>query len=940
MEKDVKLWLGRLGLGGKAQAKQDAQEALRVAMLAGMSELRTANGQAIFEGVHQTAMQIGTGATQTTLNYGRRDSTTEFDLDEQRQNYRLAAKNADGQLVIEDWNKETGAQAQFQKLQAAGRMIDDMALQLQQAKVPEYDEEGNELPELDKDGNPVPALDDKGLKIPVLLDDGSPKMAPNGKDPVYKSKPKMKSLFSDDDLGNELYEPLKRMGLLPETMIPSQFSQVQKMLDGTFAAYAERLKKDEKGTLGRLFNENKALGKALLGGAVATIGVGLKMDATITTDSPDSLVSSFDVGGAVDTFRKSVTGAEGAASQADAAMGMAQQGYGLVMDVGLAGYEAGSTALADRKEAKKEARTPGREAIAARLAQTIASAAAMELGEQMAPAGVSLAASSAFGAIVQTGLLTTQLAREPDDKVVASVVDELARALHQTLLRLDPKKPGTTAPVAAAATAAQTGLKNGVDAAKVLAALKSDKPGAAQPLFEAALKTALAGALNVPLLQALKQVEYDVKARASEVLDESFGVVEEPPRELVKEHATKATGHEPIWEKAGKGWICETCRIKSAADGEDPAIFSGLLQKRIDRLKLDAALLQWGTTLGGMAMDAAATAVAPLAIAGCALKMAKNLYEAACRARDFDRFVDDHRGMVNAASVYSPSVGQFIKNSAMQGTHYSLNAAFEAVKMIGAIVQCGGVMAAPAGIAVTAGATAVQAVEQVLYEIAKRMDLEAGWDMYKKAIENPENRKAGLLALGSNPTLAKYSVAWGAVVKKDVLVNDFMDACGLDADTLRDQKANLDSVVSYLELRMPDDNVVTGRRMPTIQATLTMTAWMKQKKKILDSVEGSINSPSREVEASLGKIEGLLPILEKLAAKDGDGVSQAQQKLLLGYIGEAHGGLAAFNPSMTDPSDKSGKQVMRCPELQQLRERYQNSLRGLEKTVKTEWNVV
>jgi len=139
---------------------------------------------------------------------------------------------------------------------------------------------------------------------------------------------------------------------------------------------------------------------------------------------------------------------------------------------------------------------------------------------------------------------------------------------------------------------------------------------------------------------------------------------------------------------------------------------------------------------------------------------------------------------------------------------------------------------------------------------------------------------------------------------------------------------------------MPDDNVVTGRRMPTIQATLTMTAWMKQKKKILDSVEGSINSPSREVEASLGKIEGLLPILEKLAAKDGDGVSQAQQKLLLGYIGEAHGGLAAFNPSMTDPSDKSGKQVMRCPELQQLRERYQNSLRGLEKTVKTEWNVV
>ena len=38
-----------------------------------------------------------------------------------------------------------------------------------------------------------------------------------------------------------------------------------------------------------------------------------------------------------------------------------------------------------------------------------------------------------------------------------------------------------------------------------------------------------------------------------------------------------------------------------------------------------------------------------------------------------------------------------------------------------------------------------------------------------------------------------------------------MDKCGLTAETMQDEDANIDKVVEYLEARMPDDIVVVGR---------------------------------------------------------------------------------------------------------------------------------
>jgi hypothetical protein len=339
----------------------------------------------------------------------------------------------------------------------------------------------------------------------------------------------------------------------------------------------------------------------------------------------------------------------------------------------------------------------------------------------------------------------------------------------------------------------------------------------------------------------------------------------------VQKHKTERSDHLADWIQGGRGeWVCVVCE---SSNTQDPEVFAGMLERRIAQLDRDMAIMKWGANLVSLGLDTAATFIAPLAIAGCAVKMLKNLYEAARRTADTVAFSEKRQGMYNAASAYSAPVSNFIHNGGLQAAHYYANAAFEAAKMIGAIIQCAGAIAAPAGAILTASAGAAQAVEQVLYEAKKRYDLEKAWDTYKLALSRPQNRRLGLIAMKKNPTLAKYAVAWGAVIKGDPLVVDFMAACDLNESTLKDPKANVDRVVTYLEKRMPDDNVVTGRDMskgpvpgwaPT-KLELTAANWLSAKTR---SIEQGKVAPrdSRELELALIDLEQKLPAWRHAAA--------------------------------------------------------------------------
>lgn len=896
MEQLVKDWFERAGKGKKKQQALQVQTEQRNALLLQLAQQRDVQARTIEEGVDQIVTQEKGGKPGKSQNTRRldNDQLREFDIDEQKEEgYRLA-KLVGKTVQLDEWDPETGTQEQFEKLQKAGRLIDDLALRMETAMVPELDESGKEIAEKDENDQPIPG------------------------------KVKMRRMFSDEDIANELYDPLRRAGLMPETMIPDKYSRTHEMLEGTMEAYAERLKRDEKGLLGQAFSENFALAKTMAGSLMTLASTGEDLKVSMGKEAKD-LVSTANVGENIKGMKEALE--KGGLDRVNQITKFASQGYGFVFGVADKGVEDAIGGIRSHGE-KTVDEAKARRRVSALVAQGVVTAGAMTLGsalnadQAIKQAGLAMTASSTFGALLTPATVAALMNQE---KLGVAHIDQVAKVIGEALAdTMENIDWGDKTGAVSTAVAALGNVKP--DAAAVVEKIVAGEVPDAVLLFEDAIKKAVAAGITNALFQAFSEDDDNgikAKAKASGVLEQQFsGKESEPPDELAEEH--KGLGHEPEWVHGSKGWACTVCDSQNT---DDPKLLAGMLDRRIARLKRDQALLNWGASLAGMAIDVATNFVAPLAIAGCAVKVAKNLWEAANRTRDTLAFIEDRKGMLLAASAYSAPVSQFIDNSTTQAQHYLANASFEAVKMIGAIVQCTGVMAAPVGVGLQAGASAAQAVEQVLYELDKRLKLETAWTMYKRALERPENRKMGLEAMAKNPTLAKYAMAWGAVIKEDVLVEDFMDSCGLSADTLKDPKGGLEKVVTYLELRFSDDNVVTGRKIRVDAAVLSLPAWLRQKAKLEKDAKLEPQE-TRQLEAALLALEQGLEDWRKRAGSAPSTLKASERTLVLQHCHDAWMGLNVYRAVLR--TDAGGGA---CPEAVALKTGYQRALKRLQDEV-------
>lgn len=881
-----KSWLTKLDGALKVQENLNARNRNRDALLVILAESREQNSQEIHAGSDQTLVNEK-GETLKGLDYVKHRQDQEADIDDQNLGYRLAG--LDGGM--EEWDPETGTQEQFQKQLQAQRHVSDMARRMQAAMTDE----------LDEDGNLVYPVDDKGNK---------------------GDKPNQKRLFSDEDIAAQLYDPLKRRGLIPETAIPDEFSRTKDMLKNSLEAYGARVKRDEKGTAKRLFDENFGLAKSI-GTGLFTVGMsGSQIEGARLDKSGSSSHTGWNPSDNIKTIRENlgeVAKSDGTmASALDIAnqrMAFAGQALTFVTDVAYDGGKQAIESLGGGTEGGEgEEPPPGRIKVAPQLAQGIAGAMAAALGVPFAPSGLGMQVSSTFGGKIKRKLIQAELARPTlDESGVRAITAALGAACRDTLVGIDPESASDSSDrLKAAAGRIETKLQTLPDAAAVLKALEDENYEGAVGLFQEACTAAATAAATSELLVlfAGETARANARTKAADAMEADFNrgeEEEEVPEELQAKHKKEISNHEPDWVKGSNGdWICAVCQ---ASASEDPAVFAGMLERKIARLERDQQLLKWGATLVGMGIDTAANFIAPLAIVGSALKVARNLYEAGKRTVDTINFVEKREGLYNAASAFSPAVSQFIHNGRIQQAHYYANAAFEAAKMIGAIMQVAGVVAAPAGVILSASAGIAQATEAVLYEASKRYDLEKAWTTYALALSRPQNRRLGLVAVRENPTLAKYAVAWGAVKKKDPLVQDFMGVCDLSPEVLKDPQANIDKVVKYLETRMPDDNVVTGRKMdgppiawaPT-QMELTATSWIKIKS--LGVAKGGL------AELDTRRFENLLIQLDqRYAAAKLQALVQPKSELpkdsrdqCLKTCGDAVLALLLYNPRLADGS--------------------------------------
>jgi hypothetical protein len=229
------------------------------------------------------------------------------------------------------------------------------------------------------------------------------------------------------------------------------------------------------------------------------------------------------------------------------------------------------------------------------------------------------------------------------------------------------------------------------------------------------------------------------------------------------------------------------------------------IDKMIADLKRDQAIL---STLMAVGMGGAAIAgkfVSYVAIGAEAIQMAANAKLAYEKMRAMFEFKEELKGARETASAYGTAIDNFFANQKFQLTAASINVALNGVKLIVAAVAAAIPHAAPAVPAANALSSGVNAVLGGI----KQSKLKKSWQATKKALQNPKNRRLGLKARKMNPTLAKYTIAYGAMEEDPIAVSMAL-ACGLNEKTLKNPSANVAKVKQYLEAKFPDDGTVVG----------------------------------------------------------------------------------------------------------------------------------
>lgn len=144
-------------------------------------------------------------------------------------------------------------------------------------------------------------------------------------------------------------------------------------------------------------------------------------------------------------------------------------------------------------------------------------------------------------------------------------------------------------------------------------------------------------------------------------------------------------------------------------------------------------------------------------------------------------------------------------------------------------------IAAPAGEALKIAEMGVEALhkaKKIVYEKFKDNKIKNGWNQFRKAIDNPADRRAIMKAFRKNPTLAKYGMAYGALEMGDAIAKEALRQCGLNDMTLANEKTNAAKVVRYLEVKFPDDIQIVGvlsKFAPDAGDPLSMQVWVKNK---------------------------------------------------------------------------------------------------------------
>lgn len=243
--------------------------------------------------------------------------------------------------------------------------------------------------------------------------------------------------------------------------------------------------------------------------------------------------------------------------------------------------------------------------------------------------------------------------------------------------------------------------------------------------------------------------------------------------------------------------------LREMDEAEKAVADASSLEVMIAKVQRDQMIFNLATQITSGGAEALAHLVPALGAVSAGIKLVAQLAAAGKRAQQLTRWLSVAGDLERAQSGLSSSARNFVKNQREQLVHYAAQSLCAATVLAGRITELS--PAAPVGKLVGAVGAFGAKAETFIYDQYKQADLEKSWKMMQKSFRAPTNRRLALEVREQSATLAKYSIAWGAVVLQDPLARNAMRACNLTEASLQSAGADVHKVVAYLEAFYPDD---------------------------------------------------------------------------------------------------------------------------------------
>jgi hypothetical protein len=627
-----------------------------------------------------------------------------------------------------------------------------------------------------------------------------------------------KPLFTDKEISDAIWEPLKRRKLVPEAAIPDRYSEVSRGFAGASEGYGDRLDAyneslgDENKVLEGLGIAKDVLGAAgsIAGGVISSLkAMGLDKLGTMSPDAVSDILKGVNVGisSGIDiatTLVKSDGKLDG---------DVIAQVCKSVVTIAQAEITAGLTTQSDTTKALGDAISSGIGVVmnGGTIARILAKGdaniveVASELGDMVEGCFTIYAKQLEF----REGKENESNGTEPkkDDKSVSmpDKIEMIGKAAKGAIKGFGGwaafvEKPSKETLAESLLGMIQAGVETTGDEMSKLKQVNKGKD-ISWDKFEKSV-TAITDSLN-----ALRAA--DDKQRAK--------MVEEDPSlkalaDLVKkEEAAALEGQQP--EKFGEEVEEDTRNFRDMLNRSETGESEEDIQKveqLMAQMKKDQMIVNLAFQLVSMPAKAVAAFLPAAGMAVSAISLVQNMTKAREHFIAYQEWKENASDSRSAMSFQMEAMLNRQNNSRNQTADATVKALTDAAQIVCQAVSCAGPFA-PAGKVAGAAVSGVAAIKDLILKYVAKSDLEKAYQAYKKARENPDDRKQMREAVRKNATLAKYLIAWGALVDNNIMARRAMEKCGITQEMLSNKNTNAQNAVSYLEAMYPEDPVVLAR---------------------------------------------------------------------------------------------------------------------------------